>query len=147
MLSCRFWCDQISICQKHWFCLLCYFSQACKLKFNPILWAVSRYAKSARVLLYCSANPHTLQLKQMGWAVWKVIWSTLKVFCAMFFYFKLGLFVMHGIARHIQARPSLELKTWPRFHPVSFSFSKDGFKVLPLLYLIPKTIIKCFKFQ
>jgi hypothetical protein len=29
--------------------------------------------------------------------------------------FKLSCFVMYAIAWHIQARPSLELKTWPRF--------------------------------
>jgi len=39
------------------------------------------------------------------------------------FNFKLGLFVLHAIAQHMQARPSLELKTQPRVHPVSLSLS------------------------
>ena len=39
------------------------------------------------------------------------------------FNFKLGYFVMCTIARPIQARPSLELKTRPRFRPVSLSLS------------------------
>jgi hypothetical protein len=37
------------------------------------------------------------------------------------FNFKLGSFVMYAIARHTQARLSLELITQPRFHPVSLS--------------------------
>ncbi len=37
--------------------------------------------------------------------------------------FKLGCFVMCTIAWLIQARPSLELKIWPRFCPVSLSLS------------------------
>jgi hypothetical protein len=37
--------------------------------------------------------------------------------------FMLGHLVMHAIARHIQARPNLELKTRPRFCPVSLSLS------------------------
>jgi hypothetical protein len=40
-----------------------------------------------------------------------------------FFNFKFGPFVMYAIARHIQAGPSLELKTLPRFCPVSLSLS------------------------
>jgi hypothetical protein len=35
------------------------------------------------------------------------------------FNFKLDCFVMCAIERHIQAHPSLELKTRARFHPVS----------------------------
>jgi hypothetical protein len=35
------------------------------------------------------------------------------------FNFKLGCIVMYTIAQHIQARPSLELKTRPRFRPLS----------------------------
>ncbi len=41
------------------------------------------------------------------------------------FNFKLGRLVMHAIALHIQARPSLELKTRPRFRPVSISLSMN----------------------
>ncbi len=35
------------------------------------------------------------------------------------FNFKLDCFVMYAIERHIQAHPSLELKTRPRFCPVN----------------------------
>ncbi len=41
------------------------------------------------------------------------------------FNFKLGCFVMCTITWLIQARPSLELKTWPRFPPVSISLSME----------------------
>ncbi len=44
------------------------------------------------------------------------------------FNFKLGCFVMYATARHIQPRPSLELKTRPRFRPVSSSLSLVGSK-------------------
>ncbi len=46
----------------------------------------------------------------------KVVWDE-------FFNFNVGRFVMHAIAFDIQAWPSLELKTRPRFHPVSESLS------------------------
>ncbi len=49
--------------------------------------------------------------------------ESLRVDWASFFYFKLGLFVMHAIAQHMHARPSLELKIWPRFCPVNLSLS------------------------
>ncbi len=39
------------------------------------------------------------------------------------FNFKLGCFVMCVIAWPTQAQLSLELKTWPRFRPVSLSLS------------------------
>jgi hypothetical protein len=39
------------------------------------------------------------------------------------FNIKLGYFAMYALAQHIQARPSLELKTRPRFCPVSLSLS------------------------
>ncbi len=39
------------------------------------------------------------------------------------FNFKLGHFVMHTMARHIQARLSIELKTQPRFCSVSLSLT------------------------
>ncbi len=41
------------------------------------------------------------------------------------FNFKLGCFVMSVIAWHVQAHPHLELKTQPRFHPVSLRLSMD----------------------
>jgi hypothetical protein len=41
------------------------------------------------------------------------------------FKFKLGCFVMCTIACHIQAWPSLELKTRPTYHPVSLSLSTN----------------------
>ncbi len=37
------------------------------------------------------------------------------------FSFKLGRFVMYAIAQHLQTRPRLELKTRPKFCPVSLS--------------------------
>ncbi len=40
-----------------------------------------------------------------------------------FFNFKLGHYVIRAIAWHIQACPTLELKTRPRFCPVSLSLS------------------------
>ncbi len=39
------------------------------------------------------------------------------------FNIKLGHFAVYALAQHIQVRPSLELKTWPRFCPVSLSLS------------------------
>ncbi len=44
-----------------------------------------------------------------------------KSYMGQVFSFKLGHLVMHAFARHIQACLSLELKTQPRFHPVSLS--------------------------
>ncbi len=49
------------------------------------------------------------------------------------FNFKLGCFVMCTIGWHIQARPSQEWKTWPRFHPVSLS--------LPMTYIMAAVTI------
>jgi hypothetical protein len=50
------------------------------------------------------------------------------------FNFKLARFVMHRIPRHIQARPSLELKIKPRFRPVSSSLSMHKFNLAACLY-------------
>ncbi len=47
------------------------------------------------------------------------------------FNFKFGCFVMCTVACPIQARPSLELKTRPRFRPVSLSLTMTTIKVQP----------------
>ncbi len=55
--------------------------------------------------------------------VQKLTGDNLKVVLAKFSTFNLGCFVMYANAQCIQARPGLELKTWPRLCPVSFSSS------------------------
>ncbi len=56
--------------------------------------------------------------------VQKLMGDNLKVVLAKFSTLNLGCFIMYANERHIQARPGLELKTWPRFCPVSLSLSK-----------------------
>jgi hypothetical protein len=59
--------------------------------------------------------------------------ENLKVVWALVFNFKLGCFVMCTIGWHIQARPSQEWKTQPRFHPSSLS--------LPMTYIVAAVTI------
>jgi hypothetical protein len=56
------------------------------------------------------------------------------------FNLKLGCFVMCAIARHIQARPSLELWTQLRFRPVSWSLSHKQAEICQLSYLATKML-------
>ncbi len=64
----------------------------------------------------------------------KAKWREPKSCLGRVFNFELGCFVMYAIARHIQARPSLELKTRPRFHPVTRSLSTIGL----ILFVLPR---------
>ncbi len=50
---------------------------------------------------------------------WKLMGEKTKVFLVWVFNLKLCCFVMSTIAWHSQARPDLQLKTRPRFCPVS----------------------------
>jgi hypothetical protein len=47
--------------------------------------------------------------------------ENLKVVWAEFSSCKFGCFITYAIAQHTQARSSLELKTWPKFCPISIS--------------------------
>jgi hypothetical protein len=57
------------------------------------------------------------------WVVQKLTGENLKVIWAKFSSLILAVLVSSVIAWYRQARPHLELKTWPRFCPVSLSFS------------------------
>jgi hypothetical protein len=62
--------------------------------------------------------------------VLKLKGDSLKVVCAEFSTLSLAVFVMSVIEWHLQARPHLELKTQPRFHPVCLSLPMtSGFKL------------------
>jgi hypothetical protein len=65
-------------------------------------------------------------LKPGPYVIKELTGENLKVVRTKFSTFKLDPFVMHAIGRDIQARPSLEFKTLPRFCPVSLSLSMIG---------------------
>ncbi len=56
----------------------------------------------------------------------KAKWREPKSCLGRVFNFELGCFVVYPIARHIQAPLSLDLKTRPKFHPVTRSLSRIG---------------------
>jgi hypothetical protein len=59
--------------------------------------------------------------------VQKLTGDNLKVVAAEFSTYSLAVFVMSVIAWHTHARPQLELKTRPRFCPVSLSLFNPSY--------------------
>ncbi len=80
------------------------------------IWAylfIARFVHTTRVLLGLAASIEVGCAKANG--------REPTSYLGRVFNFKLGLFVMHAIAWYIEAHPSLELKTQPRFRPVSLN--------------------------